>query len=371
MVFQEPVPMNIQQMSNGEVTRRIAEIKSQLGSEICIMGHHYQTDDVIAMADFAGDSLELARVASRQKDARFIIFCGVRFMAESAAVLTSADQQVILPNLLAGCPMAEMADTDDLASAIEELEEVAGEKVLPVMYINSTAAAKAITGHAGGICCTSSNSRAVFQWALAPKGGNVRKLLIAPDQHLGWNTAVALGYSLDDCALYDPDLPDGGLTVDDIRRATFILWKGYCYVHQQFSLEQIREARELHPGTKVMVHPECPREIVEASDASGSTKQIIEAVAKSEPGSSWALGTESHLVLRLAAKYPDRNVYCLSPKEPVCLQMKHTDLYHLLWSLEGIVADQPKNIITVEPELAADARLALSRMLDIPITGIS
>jgi len=368
MNHQEMLPMNIQQMSISEAGRRIAEIKAQLGSSLCILGHHYQTDDVIATADFTGDSLELSRIASRQKEANFIVFCGVRFMAESAAVLSSSEQKVILPNLSAGCPMAEMAETDDLAAAIEELEAVAGERVLPITYVNSTAAAKAVTGAAGGTCCTSSNAKAVYRWALSPDGGGTKKILMAPDQHLGRNTAVAMGYSEGDCVLYDQDEPDGGLTADEIRKAKFILWKGHCYVHQQFSVEQIALMREEHEGIRVMVLPECPRDVVAASDAAGSTKQIIEAVAKSEPGSRWALGTESHLVLRLAAKYPDREIYCLSPKEPVCLQMQQTDIYHLLWSLECIVAGQPKNVITVEPEIASDARLALSRMLDIPIS---
>jgi quinolinate synthase len=334
-----------------------------LGNRLCILGHHYQRDEIIEQADFVGDSLKLSQIAARQREARYIVFCGVHFMAESAAVLSRPGQKVILPNLRAGCPMAAMARATDVLSAMDEITSMTDEKIVPITYVNSTAEAKAVTGRLGGACCTSANAANVFRWALDPAGGGAKKILMIPDEHLGRNTAVALGYGEDAWVLYDPALPNGGLEVEDIKRATFLLWKGHCYVHQQFTVEQVRAARRQYKNVTVMVHPECAREVVAAADLAGSTEQIIGAVSEAQPGSRWAIGTESHLVNRLARRYADRSIACLSPGNPVCVQMQQIDLPHLHWALDGVARDAPVNEVTVPEEIADGARLALRRML--------
>jgi quinolinate synthase len=352
-----------------ELTRRIADRKKQLGEKVFILGHHYQADEVLQFADAVGDSLKLARQAADQQAAEFIVFCGVHFMAESADILTPPEVTVCLPNTRAGCAMADMADEDAVAAAIAEINEMLpGRRVLPITYVNSTAASKAHTARAGGACCTSSNVRRVFEWARDPAGGDAHKIFAIPDQHLGRNTAVELGYGEQDCVLYDPALPHGGLDEDRLGRATFILWKGHCYVHQVFTPEQVARVREFYPGIRVMVHPECPRETVASADASGSTEQIIRAVADSPEGSAWAIGTEVHLVNRLARRYPNKTIRVLSDRQPLCVQMAQIDLPHLLWTLDGLAEGRPVNPIRVPEEIAADARTALQRMLDIPAT---
>ena len=368
MATQPTLPDDYVRLDERELADRIAARKAELGGRLCILGHHYQRDAVIQFADFTGDSLKLSQQAASQTDAEFIVFCGVHFMAESADVLSGEHQTVCLPNLQAGCAMADMADELAVAAALEELAEMTDARVVPVAYVNSSAAIKAVTARAGGACCTSSNVRNVFDWALrsADQGGagDVRILAI-PDEHLGRNTAVALGCAEDDCVIYDPGVPHGGLTADDLARATFILWKGYCHVHQVFTVDQIERARAADPDVQVIVHPECPREVVAAADAAGSTEQIIKAVTAAAPGSKWAVGTEANLVNRLAANLPDRTVGVLSDRPATCWQMGKIDLPHLLWVLDGLAADEIRNPVRVPAEIAADARTALQRMLDI------
>ena len=355
-------------MDSRDLGQRITAIKAKLGSRLCILGHHYQCDGILEHADFVGDSLKLSQVAAEQQEAQYIVFCGVHFMAESAAILSRPGQTVILPNMRASCPMAEMAHMADVQAAMEEITALTLDKVIPVTYVNSTAKTKAATGSFGGACCTSSNALNVFRWALDPVGGAAKKILMLPDEHLGRNTAMALGYGDDACAWYNPTLPDnGGLQAEDVRRATFLLWKGHCYVHQQFTVEYVKAIRQQHEDVTVMVHPECPREVVAAADLSGSTEQIIRAVSASKPGSRWAIGTENHLVDRLAKRYADRLICCLSPAKPVCTQMQQIDLPHLLWALDGLVDDRPVNVVSVAENLAGNARLALRRMLDIKL----
>jgi len=368
MADQVDLPREYIELDAGELIARIADRKDRLGDSLCILGHHYQTDEVIQFADFTGDSLKLSQLAADQRAARCIVFCGVHFMAESADVLSGDDQVVCLPNLRAGCAMADMADDVAVAAAIDELAAKTGDRIIPVTYVNSTAAIKALTARAGGACCTSSNVRNVFDWALrstAAGGAGGKKILAIPDEHLARNTAVAMGYSLDDCAVYDPSLPDGGLTADHVRRATFLLWKGHCYVHQVFTADHVREVRRGHEGVTVIVHPECPHEVVQLADAAGSTEQIIRAVAAGEPGSRWAVGTESNLVQRLARRHGDRFVRVLSHAPARCAQMARIDLPHLLWVLDNLAEGSVVNRIAVPPEVAADARVALERMIAI------
>ncbi|MFO7903994.1 MAG: quinolinate synthase NadA [Planctomycetota bacterium] len=365
MALHPQLPDRYQKMGTAELSRRVAARKRAWGRRLCILGHHYQRDEVIEHADFVGDSLKLAQMAARQRDAQYIVFCGVRFMAESAAILSSPGQTVILPNTRASCPMAAMAPAPDIRTAMEEVGELTAERIVPIAYVNSTAATKAVTGALRGACCTSSNALNVFRWALDPRGASGDKILMVPDEHLGRNTARALGYRDDACALYDPNRPDGGLTEEDVQRATFLLWKGHCYVHQQFTPEHVRAVRRHREDVTVMVHPECSREVVALADRTGSTEQIIRAVSEAKPGSRWAIGTESHLVKRLAARYPDRSILCLSPAVPVCIQMQQIDLPYLLWVLDGLADDRPENVVVVPGYLVSDARRALDQMLDI------
>jgi len=369
MRIQPPLPEEYQRLDADELQRRIAARKKEMGAALCILGHHYQRDEVIQFADFVGDSLKLSQQAASRKDARFIVFCGVHFMAESADVLSAPEQVVCLPNLRAGCEMAEMADEAAAATALDEIRQAAaGQRIIPITYVNSTAAIKALTARAGGACCTSSNARGVFEWALAPQstgGAAADKIFAIPDQHLARNTALAMGFAPDDCAVYSPDLPGGGLSADQIRRAKFILWKGYCYIHQVFRPQHVAAARQKHPGIRVMVHPECPQEVVALADAAGSTEQIIQAVAAAAPGSQWAIGTESNLVQRLARRHADQFIRLLSDSPAICRQMYSIDLPHLLWTLDNLAAGRVVNRVSVPATIAADARVALRRMIDI------
>ena len=375
MSEQPKLPQIYQQLSSSELTGRIAAAKQRLGQSLCILGHHYQNDQVIQFADFTGDSLKLSQQAASQSKARHIVFCGVHFMAESADILSGPDHVVWLPNMLAGCQMADMATADAVSTAIDEIRALTDAKVVPVTYVNSTAAIKAITGRAGGACCTSSNVANVFAWALAGEsdgGAAAGKILAIPDQHLGRNTAVAMGYAVDDCAVYDPALPNGGLSRDDVQRATFLLWKGHCYVHQRFAPAHVTHVRSLDKDITVIVHPECPHEVVELADSSGSTEQIIQAVKAGKGGSSWAIGTESNLVHRLARQHPGKRIRVLSDAPPICYQMALIDLPHLAWLLEGLVEGNAVNQVRVDPDTAADARVALKRMIDIKAaTGVT
>jgi quinolinate synthase len=368
MRSQPDIPAEYLAAESGQLQQRIAARKAQLGADLVILGHHYQSDEVIQFADFTGDSLKLSQLAAAQAQARYIVFCGVHFMAESADILAHEGQAVCLPNLYAGCAMADMADEADAAQALEDLRELGGGKVVPVTYVNSTAALKALTARHGGACCTSGNVQNVFRWALASPsegGAGAERVLAIPDEHLGRNTAVALGWALDDCAVYDPRLPRGGLSAEQVARARFILWKGHCYVHQVFTPRHVQAVRRQHPDIKVIVHPECPYEVVQLADAAGSTEQIIRAIASAEPGSRWAVGTEAALVQRLARRHADRFVRVLSDVPSYCAQMKRIDLPHLLWVLDNLAEGRVVNQVKVPPAVAADARTALQRMLDI------
>ncbi len=342
---------------------RIEAARARLGESLVILGHHYQRDEVLRFADHVGDSLKLARQAAGQRDARHIVFCGVHFMAESADVLSGDEQAVYLPNLDAGCAMADMAPAKWVRRAMDDVTARANGQAVPIAYVNSSASTKAIVGAAGGACCTSSNAEEVFRWALSPDGARAETIFCLPDQHLGRNTALAMGYGADDCAVYDPFEPGGGLTDDDLRRATFLLWRGHCHVHQVFTPEQVRDARRSDPDVQVIVHPECPREVVALADLSGSTSKIIREVDAAAAGSHWAVATESELVERLARRNPEKRVTVLSPGRAVCGQMKAIDLPHLAWCLEEIVAGGEPNRITVPRDVPVDARKALERMI--------
>lgn len=368
MLRQEPLDESYASVPEDEAVRRIADRKVELGGELCILGHHYQRDEIFQFADFTGDSLKLSRQAAGA-DAKYIVFCGVHFMAESAGVLTGRDQAVILPDMSAGCAMADMAGADDVAEALGRVSAAAGGgKVVPITYVNSSSAIKAMTGRADGACCTSSNIQKVFAWALAPAaegGAGAEKILAIPDEHLARNTAVAMGYGLDECAVYDPGVDGGGLSDEQIRAARFILWKGHCYVHQRFTVEQIESVRSDRPAIKVIVHPECPYEVVSAADMSGSTEQILRAVTDAPGDSSWAVGTETNMVHRLAANNLDKYVRVLSDTPPLCVTMARIDLPHLLWVLDSLAAGQVVNRVSVSEDVVADARVALERMVSI------
>ena len=366
MFSQPPLDESYTRMPLSEAGERIAARKADLGGEVCILGHHYQCDEVFAFADLTGDSLKLSKEAA-DTAARNIVFCGVHFMAESADILTGGTRNVILPNLAAGCGMADIADADDVEEALARIASAAGgANVTPITYVNSSAAVKAVTGRAGGACCTSGNARAVFEWALAAEsdgGAGADKVFALPDQHLARNTAVAMGHTLGDCAVYDPRVADGGLTDDEVRRATFLLWRGHCYVHQKFTVEQVRHVRRALPGVTVMVHPECPHEVVVEADLAGSTEQILRAVAAAPAGSSWAIGTESNMVNRLAASNPDKQIRVLSDTPALCVTMARIDPAHLLWALDRLAAGEVVNRVTVPADIAADARIAVERMV--------
>jgi len=368
MNAQEQLPPQYTQADTARLKQRIAERKAQLGSDLCVLGHHYQRDEVVQFADFVGDSLKLSQLAAERKDAKYIVFCGVHFMAESADILSGPEQVVILPNMQAGCSLADMADYDSVSAAIDEIESMTDARVVPITYVNSTAAIKALTSRAGGACCTSSNVANVFAWALRPQsagGAGAEKILAVPDEHLGRNTAVAMGYGPDDCVVYDPALPNGGLNRRSLEAARFILWKGHCYVHLRFKVEHVLAVRRDQPDATIIVHPECPHEVVRVADASGSTEQIIRAVASGKPGGSWAVGTESNLVSRLAKQHPDRSVRTLSGAGSVCVQMARIDLAHLLWVLDNLAEGRVVNQVSVPAQVAGDARAALRRMIEI------
>ena len=368
MPYQKPLGQQYDDMTSDDLSGRIVEHKNRFGQALCILGHHYQCDEVIRLADFTGDSLKLSQLAASQTEARHIVFCGVHFMAESADILSADDKSVYLPNMRAGCPMADMADAGEVAAAIVEISKMSDGPLIPISYVNSAATVKALTGRAGGACCTSGNVRNVFAWALAPQsagGAGAKRILAVPDQHLARNTALAMGIDPEAMVVYDPAVPDGGLTPDDVARATVILWKGHCYVHQLFTPDHVRAVRREHADITVIVHPECPREVVALADASGSTEQIIRAVAAGRPGSKWAIGTESNLVNRLARRHDDRFIRLVSDAPANCLQMARIDLRHLLWVLDNLARGRPVNRVTVASDVAGDARVALQRMIDI------
>ncbi len=343
---------------------RIRAAREVLGTDLMILGHHYQRDEVIQFADATGDSFGLSRRAA-ESGARYIVFCGVHFMAESADMLTSPDQAVLLPDLQAGCSMADMADLDQVEDAWDEIASVAGDDaVMPITYINSAAALKAFVGSRGGAVCTSSNAAAVIAWALQRRA----KLFFFPDQHLGRNTAVTMGIPLDRMIVWDPHEPPGafgGNTREALRDASVILWKGHCQVHQRFLPAHVRAYRERFPDIRVIVHPECSYEVVQMADLVGSTSFIIRTIESSPPGSRWAVGTEIHLVDRLRNNHPDKEISSLVPGVCLCSTMNRIDPQHLLWSLESLVEGRTVNRITVPERIAVPARQALERMLAI------
>ena len=347
--------------SDPTLVERAIAARATLGDRALILGHHYQRDEVIRFADITGDSFKLAQAAADQSSAEFIFFCGVHFMAESADILTSATQKVILPDLAAGCSMADMATANQVEQCWKDLEKLGvASRTTPVTYMNSSAAIKSFTGEHGGTICTSSNAQKSLEWAFAKS----EKVLFMPDQHLGRNTAVlSLGLSLEDCVLWNPWKPMGGLTEDEIRGAKMILWRGHCSVHGRFSLDSIHEVRTRIPGVQVIVHPECQYEVVSGADVVGSTERIIQIVSQSAPGSKWAVGTELNLVSRLAANNPDKEVVFLDKTVCYCSTMNRIDLPHLVWSMESIIAGHIVNEIKVDPRVAKNAKLALEQML--------
>jgi len=349
-------------LSDAEMERRIAAARATLGDRLVILGHHYQRDEVIRFADYTGDSFRLARQIAQRPEADYIVFCGVHFMAESADVLCAAHQQVILPDLAAGCSMADMVAEDQLEICWEELTQLGVRGVVPVTYINSAAAIKAFVGERGGTVCTSSNARATLDWAFA-RG---EKVLFLPDQHLGRNTAYKMGIPLDEMVVWDPNEIFGGLQPEEVERARMILWKGHCSVHTRFTARQIENIRTQHPGVRVIVHPEVPWDVVQAADDSGSTEYIIKTVSESPAGSIWAVGTEVHLVNRLAQQMaPERTVISLDQFGCLCSTMFRVSPNHLLWILEELVAGRVHNRIVVPEEQKHWTRDALDRMLSI------
>ncbi|GAB7047493.1 quinolinate synthase NadA [Catenuloplanes indicus] len=357
-------PGDLPSPSDPDLVARAMAAKLALGDRVFVLGHHYQRDEVIQFADVTGDSFKLAREAAARPDAEFIVFCGVHFMAESADILTTDAQKVILPDLAAGCSMADMAVLSQVETAWELFEDlgIAGD-VVPVTYMNSSADIKGFVGRNKGVVCTSSNAKRALDWAFEQGS----KVFFLPDQHLGRNTAVLeMGYSLDDCVLYDPHKPHGGLTPEQLRDAKMILWRGHCSVHGRFTLSCVEEVRERVPGVNVLVHPECRHEVVTAADYVGSTEYIIKTVEAAPAGSAWAIGTELNLVRRLANAHPDKQIMFLDRTVCYCSTMNRIDLPHLVWALEELVAGRTPNQITVDPDTSAYARSALDQMLALP-----
>ncbi|HWH34598.1 MAG TPA: quinolinate synthase NadA [Acidimicrobiales bacterium] len=360
--MQARLPDGYRQDSPAGLDQRIGAAKHTLGERLLILGHHYQRDEVIRWADARGDSFRLSQLAAANAEATYIVFCGVHFMAESADILTAAHQQVILPDLNAGCSMADMAHIDEVEEAWESLAAVVDvERIVPVTYMNSSAALKAFVGRAGGSVCTSTNARAVLEWAL----NQGRQVLFLPDQHLGRNTGLAMGFGHDDMALWDPRCDLGGLSEAEAKSATLLLWKGHCSIHQRFTPAQVAAFRAEHPGGIVLAHPETPWQVCEVADHVGSTDAIIKAVDAAPAGSVIGVATEIHLVQRLAAEHPHLSVRSLDPVVCPCSTMFRIDAAHLAWVLESLVAGEVVNRITVDEATAADARVALDRMLSI------
>ena len=350
--------------SDPQLVDRATAARKALGAKAMVLGHHYQRDEVIAFADIRGDSFKLAQAAAENSAAEFIFFCGVHFMAESADILTTKNQKVILPDLAAGCSMADMATASQVADCWQVLEKLGvAKKTIPITYMNSSAAIKAFTGKNHGAVCTSSNAARAMKWAFE-KG---EKILFLPDQHLGRNTAVlSLGLTLADCVIYNPWKPNGGLTDDAIKNAKVILWRGHCSVHGRFTVGNIEDVRIKLPGVKVLVHPECQHDVVSNADVVGSTEMIIKTVSQSPAGAKWAIGTELNLVQRLANENPDKQIVFLDKAVCYCSTMNRIDLPHLVWAMESLVSGRLINQIKVEAEVAKYAKVALDQMLALP-----
>ncbi len=363
-------PGDLPAPSDPALAERARAAKAALGDRVFVLGHHYQRDEVIRFADVTGDSFKLAREAAARPEAEFIVFCGVHFMAESADILTSDAQQVVLPDLAAGCSMADMAAIDQVEEAWEVLADAGvAERTVPVTYMNSSAAIKAFTGRHGGTVCTSSNAQVALRWAFEKVGGldGDGKVLFLPDQHLGRNTAVLqLGLPLEQCVVFDPRKPDGGISPEELAAARMILWRGHCSVHGRFSAQNVADVRDRVPGVTVLVHPECRHEVVLAADMVGSTEYIVKALDAAPAGSAWAIGTELNLVRRLAAQHPDKQVHYLDSTVCFCSTMNRIDLPHLVWALESLVAGRVPNRIVVDADDAHWARVALDQMLALP-----
>jgi len=371
-------PGDLPAPSDPDLVARATAAKAALGGRVFVLGHHYQRDEVIQFADVTGDSFKLAQQAAARPDAEFIVFCGVHFMAESADILTTPAQQVILPDLAAGCSMADMAVLGQVQTAWEHFEDlgitaptrggkpqnkIVGNQIVPVTYMNSSADIKGFVGRNKGVVCTSSNAKRALDWSFEQGS----KVFFLPDQHLGRNTAVLeMGFDLDDCVLYDPHKPNGGLSDQQLRDARMILWRGHCSVHGRFTIDSVREVRERVPGVNVLVHPECRHEVVRAADYVGSTEYIIRALDAAPAGSSWAVGTELNLVRRMALAHPDKRITFLDRTVCYCSTMNRIDLPHLVWALEELVAGRVPNRITVDEDTAHHARIALDQMLALP-----
>jgi len=391
-VWQQPLPEIYRQLSDPELRVRIQSAKDTLGTRLAILGHHYQQDAVIDFANFTGDSFELSRKAADQRGVEYVVFCGVHFMAESADILTAPEVRVILPDLGAGCSMADMANLEQTEECWEQLKQVCGEqRIVPITYMNSSAAIKAFVGEHEGAVCTSSNCRNVLEWALNKDEGRRMKdekgdsssnssfslqpsslrtkILFFPDQHLGRNTAYAMGYPLDKMVVWDPTKDLGGNSEESLKNADFVLWKGHCSVHQLFRPEHVDQVREKYPEMKVIVHPECRWEVVQKADIAGSTAYIVDQVRKAPPGTQWAIGTETHLVNRLAHDFPEQKIVVLSDCQCLCTTMFRIDLPHLCWVLENLVEGNVVNEIKVDDHTRKWATVALERMLAIKGTG--
>ncbi|UYZ20907.1 quinolinate synthase NadA [Mesobacillus jeotgali] len=353
------LPDKYKNMSVQELEDMIKGIKEKMGKKLFIPGHHYQKDEVIQFADATGDSLKLAQLSAENREAEHIVFCGVHFMAETADILTTESQKVYLPDMRAGCSMADMADIYQTERAWEFLQVLFGDTILPLTYVNSTAAIKSFVGANGGATVTSSNAEKMVRWAFSKK----ERLLFLPDQHLGRNTAFNIGVNLDEMAVYNPI--ENILEFDGpLEKVKVILWKGHCSVHENFTVENVAHVREVYPDMKIIVHPECSREVVALSDMAGSTNYIIEAIEGSPAGSSWAVGTEMNLVKRLISQHPDKQIISLNPHMCPCLTMNRIDLQHLAWSLDSVFQGQEINVIKVDEKTALNAKLALNRMLE-------
>jgi len=360
-------PGDLPAASDPALVERARAAKEALGNRVYILGHHYQRDEVIQFADTTGDSFKLSQQAAAHPEADYVVFCGVHFMAESADILTADHQAVILPDIAAGCSMADMAALGQVEEAWGVFEAAGiAESVVPITYMNSSADIKAFVGKHGGSVCTSSNAKRSLEWAFEQG----ERVFFLPDQHLGRNTAVRdLGLSLDDCALWDPHKPDGGLSIEELRAARVILWRGHCSVHGRFTEASVDEVRERVPGVTVIVHPECRYEVVDKADLVGSTEFIIKAISEAPAGSAFAVGTELNLVRRLALEHPDKTVVFLDRDVCFCSTMNRIDLPHLVWSLENLVAGNVVHQITVDPDTSHWARVALDRMLALPGVG--
>jgi quinolinate synthase len=375
-VWQQPLPEIYTQLTDAELRLRIESARDVLGSKLVILGHHYQQDAIIDYADFTGDSFELSRKAADQTGIEYVVFCGVHFMAESADILTDEKVRVILPDMGAGCSMADMANLDQTLDCWEQLKETCPDQtIVPITYMNSSAAIKAFVGEHGGAVCTSSNCRNVLEWAL--KGGAVEnhtpgkmvKILFFPDQHLGRNTCYAMGYALDKMVVWDPREDLGGNPERNLRDADFVLWKGHCSVHALFRPEHVDQVRERYPDMKVIVHPECKWEVVQKADMAGSTAYIVKTIEAAAPGTEWAIGTEVHLVNRLKNQHPDKKIIVLSDCQCLCTTMYRIDLPHLCWVLENLVEGNVVNEVKVDAHTRKWSLVALERMLAIKGTG--